>query len=47
MAENDDGQVKRKDRTKSTAWTHFGIKTAKDRNLLKRGLLFACIVSEL
>ena len=44
MAENDDDQMKRKDRTKSSAWTHFGVKTAIP---LKKGLPFACTVSKL
>ena len=28
--ENGDDGVKRKDRVKSSAWTHFGIKTTED-----------------
>ena len=38
MVENDDDQLKRKGRTKSTAWTHFGIKTAEDRNSIEEGI---------
>ena len=38
MAENDDDHLKRKDRTKSSAWTHFGIKTAEDGNSVEEGI---------
>ena len=38
MAENDDDQMKRKDRTKSSAWTHFSVKTAEDGNSIENGI---------
>ena len=38
MAKNDDDHLKRKDRTKSSAWTHFGVKTAEDRNSIEEGI---------
>ena len=38
MAENDDDHLKRKDRMKTSAWTHFGVKTAEDGNSVEEGI---------
>ena len=45
--ENEDGQVLKKDRTKSNAQTCFASKMLKIKILLKMGLPFACSVSKL
>ena len=38
MAENDNDHLKRKDRMKTSAWTHFGVKTAEDGNSVEEGI---------